>query len=153
MIKDLIHLYKFHHHRNIAHVLTDLIWSELKERGLTSSVMVPVPCSRHGRKARGFDQCSLIASDLRKRYKMEVCDPLVKRTRGSTQQKRLNRAERIDCEKSRFYVNRSLKKQTAGRHVILFDDIITTGSTLTEAAGVLTACQCKEISALVLAMD
>jgi predicted amidophosphoribosyltransferase len=84
---------------------------------------------------------------------MDVSLRLLVRRPRSGQQKLLGRLQRRDSGRRRFSLNKREQKRLHGRHILLFDDILTTGGTLNEAAALVREIHSGEITALVLATD
>jgi competence protein ComFC len=120
---------------------------------LKDVLIVPIPASRRGSSSRGFDQAAEIASVLSKHYHLDVCLHLLVRKPGSSEQKQLDRVQRMQTGRRRFSVNKREQKRLSGRHILLFDDILTTGGSLNEAAALIREMHTGEITALVLATD
>lgn len=112
--------------------------------------MVPVPPRPGKIRATGWDQTTSLARQFRYRYGVDVLDYLV-RTSG-LQQKKLGRKERLSRE-AQYRASETLlreKKEDIPPHVVLLDDVVTTGSTLCSCAEVLKACGVQKVSALTL---
>jgi ComF family protein len=115
-------------------------------------VLVPVPLHHRRLWRRGFDQAWLIAGDLRRVLCTEHgLDPgprraLLRRTRATRAQARLDLVSR----------RRNLRGAFAAQtrppaHVVLVDDVMTSGSTLAACALALRAAGCERVEAWVLA--
>ena len=112
--------------------------------------LVPVPPRPGKIREKGWDQTKSLAKQFRHLYGVEVLDYLV-RTSG-LQQKKLGRKERLS-RKAQYSASRKLlheKKENIPRHVVLLDDVMTTGSTLCSCAAVLKAYGVQKVSALTL---
>ncbi len=100
-----------------------------------ATVLVPVPLAAARRRERGYNQSELLARALGRRWGLPVRPQAVVRTRATQAQARLTGAER------RANVHRCFAAENGGRfdrlHVVLVDDVITTGATLAECAAAL----------------
>jgi competence protein ComFC len=85
-------------------------------------------------RERGFNQADLLAKLLSARISIP-CKPVLERIRYTTTQTALDRTERMENLHNAF----RLRKNTdvRGLRVLLIDDVLTTGSTLSECARVL----------------
>jgi ComF family protein len=98
------------------------------------SILVPVPLHPARRSQRGFDQALLLAEDASTRWGIPVAHPL-ERARDHDPQARLDPERRRANVHDAFRITRP--HLVRGRPAILIDDVVTTGSTLLEAAAVL----------------
>jgi ComF family protein len=97
-------------------------------------IIVPVPLHPTRRRERGFNQARLLAELLSARISIR-CKEVLKRIRYTTTQTALDRAERIENLHNAFRLRKNA--DVRGLHVLLIDDVLTTGSTLSECARVL----------------
>ena len=103
-----------------------------------------VPVSRRRLRERGFDQCRLLAVQVAKVYGMRPVRTLKKWKDVPS----LASSEASPAMRRKLVagVYRVISPETvAGKRILLVDDIITTGSTLEEAAGTLRAAGAAEV--------
>lgn len=94
-----------------------------------------VPCSKRRRRKRGFDQAELLAKALAKELNAEAACTLVKIRNNQAQSRTAGAAQR---RSNVLGVYRAYAPERfAGRRILLVDDIITTGSTLSECGKTL----------------
>lgn len=98
-------------------------------------ICTPVPLAPARHKERGFNQTVLILEELVQFHTLPVELQLLTRTRETKPQTRLPRAERLRNVKSAFALTQA--RDLRGVHVILLDDVTTTGATLAAAAAPL----------------
>ena len=107
--------------------------------------LVPIPLSRKRMRQRGFNQAQRIAREVSRHTGIPVYENLLIRVRDTRAQKALNDQERKNNLKRAF-------KTTANKvqldHILLIDDIYTTGSTMDEAAGELKRAGAGEVYCL-----
>lgn len=109
-----------------------------------------VPVSRRRLRERGFDQCRLLAVQVAKVYGMRPVRTLKKWKDVPS----LASSEASPAMRRKLVagVYRVISPETvAGKRILLVDDIITTGSTLEEAAGTLRAAGAAEVSCVTAA--
>lgn len=114
--------------RVLAFPLGEAIRASLLEH--PGAVLVPVPSSREGYRRRGFDPVLWLLRRTGRRFERMLVP-----ARTTAVQKSLGRKERAENLRDAFVARRSAR----GRRVILVDDILTTGATLSEASRALSA--------------
>ncbi len=138
VVKDLVWAMKYENKRSIARFFADHL-DELQ------GVVCYVPSDGKTRRARGYDQAEILASTYAKIHKLPFQRLLVRVKH--TRQVGKNRAERIENIKDNFVV----VNDVAGKEIILIDDVITTGATVSECARVLNTAGAKSVWALAIA--
>jgi competence protein ComFC len=98
--------------------------------------LVPVPLHHARRRERGFNQARLLADELSRASGIPV-DDCLKRTRYTATQTAFDRAARMENLRGAFHLRQH--RAVTGLHLLLIDDVLTTGSTVDECARVLMA--------------
>jgi ComF family protein len=111
------------------------------------AVLVPVPLHWTRRFARGFDQSLLLAQHL-SRATHQPCRRILRRIRPTGHQAWRSGEERREAMQSAFRV----AAETLPFHVILVDDVATTGATLEACARELKQAGVQRVSAVVIAL-
>lgn len=112
-------------------------------------VVVPVPLHWSRRLKRGYNQAEAIARELATGLGTAFAKTAVVRVRNTPQQGQPTASARRDNVKGAFRVRRGAR--IAGRRVLLVDDVMTTGSTVSEVARVLKAAGATGVEVAVLA--
>ena len=115
--------------------------------------VLPLPLSAQRLQARGFNQSWLLARQLA-RYSHTAARAdahLLQRIRDTRPQSQLLRGERLTNVKGAFLVDPFRAHQLAGRHVVLVDDVMTSGASIYTAAQALQNAGAAQVTALVLA--
>ncbi len=109
--------------------------------------IVPVPLHRRRQWSRGFNQAEIISKGIAKGFdsqpdgkELPVIKYLVKRIKNTSTQTRLSGKEKDENVKNAFYVDNkvALKLLSKGiNHILLVDDVLTSGSTLAACAAPL----------------
>ncbi|QIQ20675.1 phosphoribosyltransferase family protein [Zophobihabitans entericus] len=137
-LKSLIARLKFYQQYQLARPLARLLLlSWLKERRqralIKPELILPVPLHRTRYLKRGFNQTELLAKPLAHWLNCAYSDDLLTRIKPALEQKMLNARARRSNLRSAFHCNQNL----AGKHIMLVDDIVTTGSTINEISYIL----------------
>ena len=152
-LRDLIHLLKYSGVLPGAKPLGKLLAQSIEQLGLGDAavVLVPVPLHASKRRERRFNQAELIARAALKHFspRLELdCNVLV-RERATRSQVGLDRQARIENMHGAFRVIESQRIQ--GRTVIVVDDVMTTGTTVSECARVLKRAGAERVFAATVA--
>jgi ComF family protein len=139
--RDLVTALKFGHRLQLADAIADAIAQVVDPDALTALVPVPPAPSRHRR--RGFDPAHRIAAALAKRLGVPLAQPL-RRTDGPRQVGRPRRERLAAPPRVRVF-------SPPPPRVLLIDDVLTTGATLTACATALRGAGSSEIDAAVFA--
>ena len=115
-------------------------------------LLVGVPRSRGAFFEYGFDQADMLCRALSECCGLEYFTCL-KRRRGGRPQKSLTAGERRKNIKELIYIDKSFSGKIKGRTVVLVDDVVTTGASMSACAHVLFECGAKNIVCIALASD
>jgi ComF family protein len=115
-----------------------------------AEMAIPVPLHEDKQRQRGFNQAELIFQEWAKRHALPLQANLL-RTRATLPQYGLKLSQRRDNMKGAFVP--AAGARIVDRHILLLDDIMTTGSTLHACADSLHGAGAASVSALVLASD
>lgn len=136
--------------RNYAYLFSTYILKFIESKPLISELpIIPVPPRPNKMKVKGWDQVYDISSFLHKHGKKII--KCIKRKDGYSQ-KLMSKHERMKNIKEKFYFDNAFDKRVPDS-VILLDDIITTGSTISECAHILKSCGCKNIYSITIFFD
>ena len=125
----------------------------LADSGLYDTVdrIVPVPLHWRKRLRRGYNQAEYLAEGIARALRAEVDRHSVRRIRNNPAQALHRHAERWDNVEGIFAVRRP--ERLAGHHLLLVDDVLTTGATLLSCAEtILRAAPDCRLSVAVLAV-
>jgi ComF family protein len=147
-LREAIHAFKFRGKRALARPLADLMVEECGEVLVAdAAVLVPVPLTRERRASRGFNQAALLAERVARELGVAVKPRWLRRVRSTVAQSDLSAAERQTNVRGAFAASPAV----AGRHVVIVDDVFTTGATVRECARALRAEGAVRVGALTVA--
>lgn len=114
-------------------------------------ILTWVPISSKRKSRRGFDQVELIAVSMGKELGTPA-KPTLKKIRHTKKQSSMQSSAHRKANVLGAYTVLD-PKTVAGKRILLIDDVITTGSTISECARVLLTAGAKEVSALCVASN
>ena len=117
-----------------------------------ADVIVPVPLHWRRMVTRRFNQSALLAQKLALGSKVEFAPLALKRIKSTITQRGLTAKERDANVKRAFIVPESQTIRVQGRRVLLIDDVITTGSTVTAATKALLKAGARGVDVLAFSM-
>ncbi len=110
-------------------------------------LILPIPLSDRRLRERGYNQSQLIGEALARRRQCRLCVRRLVRLRDTGQQARLSLAERRGNLRGAFAVMQPVQ----GLRIALLDDVMTSGTTLFEAAATLRRAGAQEVQAWIVA--
>ena len=135
----LIHAIKYHGQRDLAENLGEMLARELEKDDFFSGidVIVPVPLSADRQRTRGYNQSECLGKGISNIMHIPVAKNVLARKMFKGSQTRLNPVERRRNVEQAFWLVDGAAVE--GKHVLLVDDVMTTGSTLLACATALSA--------------
>jgi ComF family protein len=141
---------KFRSGRYLVPMMGELLRRELELRPLHANVVVPVPLAPTRLRQRGYNQALLLAHQVAGVVRGHVLvDALVREERPPQQS--LAAAERLLNLQGAFSC--PVPTQVSNQSVILVDDVVTTGATLSACTDTLAEAGARRVSALAFARD
>ncbi len=140
-LRQLILAWKFGRQHHLARMWARLLAWRLKHTGVDQPglVIVPIPLTHASRKSRGFNQTEELGFWLAKELKHEMHPRLLQKIRNTPPQATLTHTQRRENLTDAFQCNLKLAARYQKTPLLLLDDVITTGSTVSECARVLNA--------------
>ena len=145
-VRELIHQLKYDRTLELADILGGMLSSILAGKSLNDYWLVPVPLHASRLNERGFNQAELLARSVAKTTGLQVVN-CIKRIRPTVSQTGLERSQRLTNVDGAF----ALTMPVLGQRIILVDDVITTGATMEECAGVLKRAGAERVWGLAVA--
>ncbi len=150
--RRILHLLKYSGRRDIGETMGRFLAAELAECNFFEGVdvLVPVPLHPCKEKKRGYNQCVCIARGISAVTGIPLCTSAVVRSVRTDSQTRKLGHERWKNMESVFALHHP--ELLAGKHVLIIDDVLTTGATLTACADALSKAPEIRVSLLTLAV-
>lgn len=117
-----------------------------------ADLLVPVPLNRFRLLARRFNQAAILAGEVSRLSGVAVAADALVRVRRTASQVGLSRQEREANVRGAFGIAPAHADRIGGRRVVLVDDVITTGATVSACARVLKQGGAARVDVLALAM-
>lgn len=150
--QKLIHLLKYKSRKDIAFYLGHLFGEHLKESSWIKNIdyIIPVPIHKQKRNLRGFNQSQLLAKGLSESLQIPILKDVLIKHKHTSSQTRKTHQERIENVKNVFEVQN--KNILLDKHILLIDDVLTTGATLESCSNTILKIQNTRISFATLAL-
>lgn len=151
MVQKLIHQFKYKNRTEIGNIMGEIYANELLLSDWINSIdiIIPIPLHKQKFKKRGFNQSEEFAVGISKILDLPLRIDLLKRIKFSETQTRKSKYKRWENVKDIFEVENS--EILENKHVLLIDDVITTGATIEAAASCLMQSSNVQVSAAALA--
>lgn len=147
---QMIYHLKYHGQYSLGRALGRLAAQEMAQQGFFDGIdiVVPLPLSRRREHERGYNQSLMIAEGIADVTHLPIASKAVRRVRDTPSQTTLRHAERADNTEGAFLL--ASTDGFEGRHVLIVDDIVTTGSTVCACGAALMRAGGVRISVLSL---
>ncbi len=135
-VKKSLQAYKFRNRPDFHTGFSKLACEVLERDGGYFDAIVPMPLSKKSLKERGYNQSALIAKKISEYFSVDYFDDVLIKIKETKKQSDLKLSDRKKNVKGVFSV--CAEDELQGKHILLVDDIFTTGSTMREAAKTLS---------------
>jgi len=151
VVRQLIHQLKYKRQENISSYLGEWLGIELNESGYYNDVdvIVPVPLHKKRMKTRGYNQVEGFGKELAINLNAQYNDSTLVRIKNTASQTVKDRLTRWKNVQTIFEV--SELKTLQGKHILLVDDVITTGATIKACVAELNKIPDVKLSLAVMA--
>lgn len=149
--QPVIHKLKYKSRADIGVEMGKMYGAELRRTPFAQAdLIIPVPLHPNKLKIRGYNQSEMIAQGLSASLKLPVNTTALIRGEATQTQTRKSRFDRFRNVEGKFLIENPA--EIVGKHIILADDVVTTGSTLEACAIAILQTEGTKVSILTLAV-
>lgn len=149
--RDLVHAFKYGDRLDLAPTLGRWMANAGRDFLDGAEALVPVPLHWRRLWTRRFNQSAALARVVGDAWKLPVLTGALERIRATSQQVGLSRPERARNVQGAFRTPRAAKATIHGRHLVLIDDVLTSGATTDACARALLRAGAANVDVLVFA--
>lgn len=151
IVQQMIHHLKYNHQKKLGYFLGKLAAGKLLSSAEYKNIdfIIPVPLNRKRLHQRGYNQSECIAAGISEVMNIPLSTKHLLRIRKTSSQTKKNRYQRHENMRSVFSICN--ETDLSNKHILLVDDVITTGATLEACALELIHCGIKKISIVAMA--
>ncbi len=151
-VSRIIHRLKYSDHPEIGVSMGKMAAEEFAVHGFFEGIdlIVPVPLERKRQRQRGYNQSVEIAKGVSEATGIPIETRAVKRTLFHGSQTQKNQQQRMENVENAFHATGEV--DLTGKHILMIDDIVTSGATICACAGVFSGTPGLRISVLSLGM-
>ena len=152
LMRTLVHAFKYQDRHDARRLFGRWLASAGSELLTDADILVPVPLHRWRLLRRKFNQSGLLALELSRLVNIPTNPFVLVRTRATSQQVGLTETARRRNVSGAFEVPDHARRKVAGRRIVLIDDVITTGNTVSACARALQRAGAARVDVLALAL-
>lgn len=129
-VQNVIHALKYKGQKNIGYVLGKRYGKTLLKtfKEAPIELIIPVPIHHKKKRERGYNQSDFFAKGLSESMNVPICTDILYRSSFSDSQTHKSQFDRWKNVEKAFGIH--INKLPEGKHILLVDDVITTGSTI-----------------------
>jgi ComF family protein len=147
-IRPIIHAFKYQNRFGLAHPLAQMMAEKWPTWRRPVDYIIPIPLHPNRERERGYNQAQLLAADLSSLVQQPVGTNELFRNKHTRTQVGLNYEERSRNVADAFVAN---GRHVRGKHILLIDDVYTTGATMMAAATALRQAGATSVSGYAVA--
>ncbi|MBQ4312415.1 MAG: ComF family protein [Oscillospiraceae bacterium] len=148
-VRKAVLSFKYDSNSNAAEIFACICAKRIEKAGIPADIITYVPMSARKRRMRGYNQAELFAAALSEKTGIPVRHGLLSRVYSVEEQHERTASERIESAGREYSAAEGA--ELSGERVILCDDVLTTGATMSSCAGILKDIGASEVTAVVCA--
>lgn len=145
-VQNLLHAIKYQDQKELASYLGELLAKEMLEQVQSQTIdyLIPIPLHAKKQKKRGYNQSEFFASGISKQIHKPILTKILIRTIETSTQTKKRKYQRWENVEGIFKLQQP--EQLQNKHILLVDDVVTTGATIEAAWQVLKEVEGLKIS-------
>jgi ComF family protein len=133
LVQHLMHQFKYKRNKELGLQLGRIMGTQIKQSGRFGvDALIPVPLFPGKEKRRGYNQATILCKGIAETINIPVLDKVIIRPQHTFSQTKKGRIERWKNMEGKFIL--ADPESISNKHLLLVDDVVTTGATL-EACG------------------
>lgn len=154
VVAKILHAMKYHGRKDVCVLMGEALAAELSPHGFFESIdcILPVPLHKKRYRQRGYNQSEQLAIGISRKTNIPVYTNLILRERNNETQTKKGSYARWENVKGLFMKSPSATSFLHKKHILLVDDVLTTGATLIACADALSDIESIRISVVTLAL-
>ncbi len=151
-LREYLSELKYRYRPELGEALGELMveWIKINPEYQKIDLIIPVPIHRQKLELRGYNQAELLANPIQRHFGIKLKNDIIVRDKLTESQNSLSKENRFSNIANAFRVIDA--QSLSGTSVLLIDDILTTGATVSEAARVLLRSGAITVKVLTLAV-
>jgi ComF family protein len=146
--RTLVHALKYQDRTDLAPAMGRWLARAGEELLADAGMLVPVPLHWRRGFGRRYNQSGLLARAIARQSGVTLAGEALRRVRATAQQVELSRTQRASNVQGAFQVSIDRQAEVAGRHVVLVDDVLTSGATVDACARALLRAKAAHVDVL-----
>lgn len=146
--RKIIHQLKYRNRERVGKILAEWTKERLDFKDKIPDLLVSVPLHPKKQRERGYNQLHAFTEKLSEFYGIPYDHDLIKRNQYSKAQALKSKKHRLETE--HIF---SITRKVSGKHILIIDDVFTTGNTLATIAWEILGAGDNKVSILVMAID
>lgn len=146
-LDSMIPAFKYHRQYALGRLMAELLTEAVLDECFSSprpDCLVPVPLHHRRQARRGFNQATELARPIARALGLPLCPAALRRVKATESQQGLSAADRRNNLQGAFRCRQASAVQ--GRHVVLIDDVVTTGASVRAATSTLLDAGAQQVS-------
>ena len=146
IVQLLITELKYHQNKKAGWMLGRLMGNYIQEKMSQQNIdfLIPIPITPFKKKKRNYNQAILLCEGIQSITGIPILEDVLLKPYSSDSQTHKDRIKRMETIGQSFVVEQAWK--LSNKHILLIDDVLTTGATLEAAASILDGYDLKKIS-------